>query len=115
MSGISEETVYRDVMRSPTWSGESSKSWQKGPLASSPSFPHFILNVLVKQNNNSPLADRWTGNKPYHMTIDTRMSVANTILDFTTGLAERKPSQPHILLTATRETHRSSCLRGGAH
>jgi hypothetical protein len=38
------------------------------------------------------------------MTIDTRMSVANIILDFTTGLPERKPSQPHILLTATRET-----------
>jgi hypothetical protein len=98
----SEETANRDMMRRQTWTGESSKSRQRGPQASSPSFPHFTLNVLIKQNN-SPLNDAWTGNKPYHMTIDTRMSVANIILDLT-GFPVRKPSQPHILLAATRET-----------
>jgi hypothetical protein len=45
MSGISEETVDREVMRRPTWPEESRKSRQRGPQASSPLYWSSIITI----------------------------------------------------------------------
>jgi hypothetical protein len=50
---------------------------------SSPSSPHFTLNVLAKRHNNSLFIKGWIGDKPHLVTTDTRVSVTITRSDRT--------------------------------
>jgi hypothetical protein len=56
----SEETVLIGQTKRLTMTQEASKNWhEEGMLASSPSMPHFILNLLAEMSDDSIITKGW--------------------------------------------------------
>jgi hypothetical protein len=90
----SEETVSRRVTAGVTLR----------TTASSPSTPHFTLNVLAERGGDTLIAEGWVRDKLCLVTIDTRVSVTIARLDIIAGQPEMKPSWPYVLQMMSRET-----------
>jgi hypothetical protein len=90
MMVISEEIVDRAMTR------------KTAPVSLAPSH-HFTFNMLAKSSNNILNAKGQTGDKPHHMTINTRAYMTRVRSHTTVRLSERKPSQLYVLQTAMWE------------
>jgi hypothetical protein len=77
---------------------------EEGTPASSPSSPHFTLNVLAKGSNNSLIGEGWKRDKPCHVTINTRVSETIARPDIIAGQPEKKSSRSYDLQMVSGQT-----------